>query len=197
MHRPSLAHLLSGGYVHIPCTPKSQDSRLQPVKPAIAILLALFALLAALLAGGSSAGAVGSAPAICETPFVVFTDPAHPGTPTTRGPITTVRDSGILGIYGGDGRFAGYGISGTQVLIVNNATNQATVRGTFTATSPDGSSSFLVRYTGKVDLTTGVATGIFTTSNGTGEAAGLRVAGSISAQLVGPLTFNGVDIGLC
>jgi hypothetical protein len=197
MHRPSFASLLSGGYVHVPHRPKPTTTRSLPIKQATAALLAVFVLLAALVVGGPTADAAAPVSASCQTPFVVFTDPDNPGTPTTRGSITTVRDSGILGSYGGDGRFSGYQISGEQVLIINNSTSQARVRGSFTASSPDGASSFLVRFNGEVDLTTGVATGNFSTGNGTGAAEGLRTAGRIEAQLVGPLTFNGVDVGLC
>jgi hypothetical protein len=198
MHRPTFASFLSGGYAHVPRQPKSRpSSRPLPVKPAVAALLALFALLASLAGGGSGAGAVAPVAATCQTPFVVFTDPDNPGVISTRGSITTVRDSGILGTYGGDGRFSGYQISGTQLLIVNSSTNHARVRGSFTATSPDGESSFVLRYSGEVDLTTGVATGTFAVGNGTGAADGLRAAGRIEAQLIGPLTFSGADVGLC
>jgi hypothetical protein len=157
------------------------------------VLLAL-ALVATVHASSGTAAAQTEA---CATPFIVFTDPANPGTPVTRGPITTVRQSGLLGSYGGEGRFAGYAIDGSQTLIVNATTNSARVHGRFTATSRDGLASFFVRYTGDVDLTTGVATGHFVAGDGQGALAGLRATGTIEAQLIGPATFAGSDIGLC
>jgi hypothetical protein len=157
---------------------------------------ALVALALAVAALGGSTSAMAQ-DATCQTPFRVFTDPANPGTQTVRGPITFVRDSGILGTYGGDGRFAGFAIDGLQDLTINGATNRVRVRGGFTATSPDGGSTFFVRYTGEVDLATGAATGHFVAKDGTGALAGFHAVGTIQAQLVGPATFDGVDIGLC
>jgi hypothetical protein len=137
-----------------------------------------------------------AAAATCQTGFIVFTDPANPGLRSDQGQTTIVRESGVLGSYL-DGRLAGYAISGLQDLIINNVTQRAQIIGELTATSPDGSSSITLRYVGHADLVTGEATGTFVVVDGTGEFAGFRASGKISAQLVGPATFQGVDIGLC
>lgn len=52
-------------------------------------------------------------------------------------------------------------------------------------------------YSGRADLNTGDAVGRFRAGDGTGELEALRATGSIEAQLIGPATFGGVDIGLC
>lgn len=160
-------------------------------------------LLAALLLPGLALpawGGSGVAPASaagCETPFVVYTDPANPGIAAESGDVRYIQDSGLLGEYGGDGRFAGYAIRGVMDNIVNDATGMARVQGEFTATSPDGGSSITVWYTGQVDFGAAMARGTFVAGNGTGADAGYRASGTIEGTVVGPATLDGVDIGLC
>jgi hypothetical protein len=143
--------------------------------------------------GAESASAQGS----CQTPFLVFTDPANPGTTSQSGDIAVTRDSGLLGDYWGAGRFAGYTIDGAQDAIVNTATGMARVQGEFVATSPDGGSSITVSYTGQVDFGAGMARGNFVVVDGTGNDAGYRASGTIAGTVVAPATLEGVDIGLC
>ena len=147
---------------------------------------------------GSGVGyASVAAQASCQTPFLVFTDPAQPGEMSESGDVATTRDSGLRGEYRGDGRFAGYAIDGTQDAIVNTATGMARVQGEFIASSPDGDSSITVWYTGQVDFGAGMATGNFVAGSGTGDDAGYRASGAISGTVVGPATLDGVDVGLC
>lgn len=156
------------------------------------------ALIAASAFLGSGAAEIGSAGAqACQTPFLVFTDPANPGTRSESGDITVIRDSGLLGDYRGDGRFAGYAIDGAQDAIVNNATGMARVQGGFVATSPDGNSSITVSYTGQVDFGAGMARGNFVAVGGTGADAGYRASGTIEGTVIAPATLEGADIGLC
>jgi hypothetical protein len=162
---------------------------------ALARLVLVTAVVLA-LAAATLGPARPAAAETCQTEFIVFTDPTNPGARTDQGQTTIVRDSGVLGSYL-DGRLAGYGISGQQDLIINNVTQQAQIVGVFTATSPDGGSSLTVRYAGHADLSTGQATGRFVVLDGTGEFAGYHARGRIDAQLVGPATFQGFDIGLC
>lgn len=133
----------------------------------------------------------------CQTPFLVFTDPANPGTTSQSGDIAVTRDSGLLGDYRGNGRFAGYAIDGAQNAIVNTATGMARVQGEFVATSPDGASSITVSYTGQVDFGAGMARGNFVVVGGTGDDAGYRASGTIEGTVVAPATLEGADIGLC
>jgi hypothetical protein len=158
----------------------------------LAVLL-LLTLVAALSAGTTQAAASDDG---CQTSFLVFTDPNNRGDISQRGQVTIARDSGVLGQYT-SGRLDGYAINGLQDLIVNTVTNEAQIHGSFTATSPDGASSLMVRYSGHADLNTGIATGTFAASGGTGDFDGYRASGKIEATLVGPATFEGVDIGLC
>lgn len=164
-------------------------------------LLACGALLAVvtLLPGGGSlvARSTLAAPEGCQTPFLVYADPANPGTTTQSGDIAVTRDSSLLGGYGGEGRFAGYSIEGEMDLILTTVTGMARVQGEFTATSPDGGSSIDVRYTGQVDFAGGTATGNFVVVGGTGNDAGYRAAGTIEGTVVASATLGGADIGLC
>jgi hypothetical protein len=66
--------------------------------------------------------------------------------------------------------------------VVNNVTNKSSLNGSYTATGPGG--TFTVRYTGMVDLNTGVSTGGFVVVDGTGDFANFHWAGDIQAQLV-------------
>jgi hypothetical protein len=163
-------------------------------------LLTRLSLVAALVLGFGLAALGTNTPSAsaqtCQTSFIVFTDPNNTGEAMVHGKVTVVRDSGVLGSYL-DGRLANYAINGLQDLRINTVTNQARINGSFTATSPDGASSISVRYAGRADLTTGKATGTFVVFDGTGTFAGYRAHGTIDAQLVGPATFQGVDIGLC
>jgi hypothetical protein len=156
-------------------------------------------LLAAALAvcSGSFVTPGAGAQEACETPFLVYTDPANPGVTTQTGDIAVNRDSVLLGDYRGDGRFAGYEIVGVQGGIINTATGMARVQGEFTATSPDGGSAIFVSYSGQVDFVGGTATGNFTVTGGTGNDAGYRASGTIFGTVVGPATLDGVDVGLC
>jgi hypothetical protein len=142
-------------------------------------------------------GGAAAAPEDCQTPFVVYTDPANPGETTQNGDVTVIRDSVLLGEYGGNGRFAGYAIRGTMDNIVNTTADMARVQGEFVASSPDGDSSITVWYTGQVDFGAAMATGNFTAGNGTGNDAGYRASGTIVGDVVGPATLEGVDVGLC
>src|SRR3954466_16055462 len=149
------------------------------------------------LQGAVGANSVTVANGSCQTPFLVYTDPANPGMQSQSGDIAVTRDSGLLGEYGGDGRFAGYDINGTQDAIVNTTTGMARVQGEFPATSPDGASSIDVSYTGQVDFVGGMAMGNFVAGGGTGADAGYRAAGTLEGTVVGPATLDGADVGLC
>lgn len=133
----------------------------------------------------------------CQTPFVVYTDPMNPGSASANGDVTVIRDSVLLGEYGGDGRFAGYTIQGTMDNILNTATGMARVQGEFVATSPDGASSITVWYTGQVDFGAAMAEGSFTAGNGAGNDQGYRAHGTIEGVVTGPATLTGADVGLC
>ncbi|HVL26082.1 MAG TPA: hypothetical protein VM450_18460 [Thermomicrobiales bacterium] len=158
----------------------------------LAIAASVLLALVAITFGPAEAAASAS----CQSSFVVLTDPANPGDQVTHGQTTIVRDSGVLGSYQ-DGRLAGYAVNGVQDLVINNFTQRADINGTLTASSPDGGSSITLRYTGHADLKSGHATGTFVVVAGTGQFADDHMSGKISAQLVGPVTFQGVDIGLC
>ena len=160
-------------------------------------LIGGLAIVVALVVGGEPDVERAAAQANCQTPFLVYTDPANPGTTSQSGDIAVTRESGLLGDYRGDGRFAGYTIDGTQEAIVNTATGRARVQGQFVATSPDGASSITVSFTGQVDFGAGMATGKFVVVGGTGDDTGYRAAGTIEGTVVAPATLEGVDIGLC
>jgi hypothetical protein len=158
---------------------------------------AVFVAVLLPIQGAVGHSAVTAAHGSCQTPFLVYTDPANPGMQSQSGDIAVNRDSGLLGEYGGDGRFAGYDIDGSQDAIVNTATGMARVQGEFIATSPDGDSSIMVSYTGQVDFVGGMAMGNFVAGGGTGADAGYRAAGTIEGTVVGPATLDGADVGLC
>ncbi len=158
------------------------------------------ALMALALGNPIASGGNGANVAVaagCQTPFVVYTGPQNPGTTTANGDVTLIRDSRLLGEYGGEGRFGGYAIHGSMDNILNTATGMARVQGELVATSPDGGSSITVWYTGQVDFGAGMATGNFTAGNGVGNDAGYRAFGTLQGTVVGPATLEGVDIGLC
>jgi hypothetical protein len=145
--------------------------------------------------GGPASPVVAAAG--CQTPFLVYTDPDHPGSVTENGPFRMISGSGLLGDYRGNGRFAGYAIAGWQDATVNDATGMANVRGAFTATSADGGSAIEVQYTGQVDFGAGVARGYFTASGESGNDVGYSASGTIEGMVVGPGTLDGADVGLC
>jgi hypothetical protein len=155
------------------------------------------AIVVALATGGEPDIERAAAQAKCQTPFLVYTDPANPGTTSQSGDIAVTRDSGLLGDYRGDGRFAGYTLDGAQDAIVNTATGMARVQGEFVATSPDGGSSITVSYTGQVDFGAGMAQGNFVVVDGTGNDAGYRASGTLEGAVVAPATLEGADVGLC
>ena len=168
--------------------------RLAPGQSILVTLLALAAFFPLGIASGAeSARAQGG----CQTPFLVYTDPANPGMRSQSGDVAVTRDSVLLGDFQGDGRFAGYAIEGVQDAIVNTTTGMARVQGEFTATSPDGDSSITVSFTGQVDFGAGMATGNFVVLRGTGNDAGYRAAGTIEGSVVAPATLEGADVGLC
>jgi hypothetical protein len=173
---------------------RSDVRRLVPSQVILATLLALAGVLP--LGTGVDTGSV-RAQGGCQTPFLVYTDPANPGMRSQSGDVAVTRDSVLLGDFRGDGRFAGYDIEGVQDAIVNTATGMARVQGEFTATSPDGDSSITVWYTGQVDFEARMATGNFVVLGGTGNDAGYRAAGTIEGTIVGPATLEGTDVGLC
>lgn len=133
----------------------------------------------------------------CETPFVVYTDPANPGMTEQQGAVSYTHAAGLLGEYGGDGRFAGYAIQGEQTLILDTTTGTARAQGHFVASSPDGSGSIEVGYAGLVDFGAGMATGTFSAGSGMGSDAGYHATGTLSGMVVGPATLEGVNAGLC
>ena len=154
--------------------------------------VALVLSLALAAPGGGATEAAG-----CETPFVVYTDPANPGMSEQTGAVSYTHSAGLLGEYGGDGRFAGYSINGEQTLILDTTTGTARAQGHFVASSPDGSGSIEVGYVGLVDFGAGMATGTFTAGSGTGDDAGYHASGTLSGMVVGPATLEGVNAGLC
>lgn len=143
-------------------------------------------------------GSAAAVPAMngCQTSFEIATDLANPGEMKQHGDILTFKNSGVVGRYT-DGRFADYVFTGDQAIRLDQSTGQATVHGSFTAVSPDGASSFVVKYKGVADLVGNTATGTFHALQGTGAAEGLNVRGEIVAEYLGNLAFRGVDIGLC
>lgn len=162
--------------------------------------LSLMAMLGMVLLG--SIAGLGARQAMatdgsgCQTSFLVYTDPHNVGAISTHGNIVRVHNSGIVGQYT-SGRFTGFTISGLQEIILNQATGQATIRGSFVATSPDHHSSFTLVYAGRADLVANTASGRFRALDGTGDLKGYRASGTIAADYLGNFTFSGVDIGLC
>lgn len=145
----------------------------------------------ALVVGGTAAAAP---PTECTADLTIFS--TSQGTVRASGQVTHFEDSGVAGSYT-SGFVAGYTFTGSQDISVNNQTQQSQLRGSFTATGPEG--TFTVRYTGHADLTTGAATGHFEAVGGTGKFAGFHWAGPIAAQLVSqtPPTFQATDSGRC
>src|SRR5438270_3037067 len=80
------------------------------------------------------AAAAGAA-TTCTASLTIFT--TSPGTVTTTGQVTHVRDSGVGGQYTA-GFLAGYTLRGSQDIMVNNVTNHSQLQGTYTATGPGG-----------------------------------------------------------
>ena len=157
------------------------------------VAAALLLAVAVALPATSPVAAQGA----CQTPFLVYTDPANPGTTSQNGDVAVSRGGHLLGEYRGSGRFGGYTIDGSIDSIVNTATGMARVQGEFIATSPDGGSSITVWYTGQVDFNAAMATGNFVAGSGMGDDAGYRAAGTIEGTVVAPATLEGVDVGLC
>lgn len=166
-------------------------------RAALIRLAAIAVILMTMLTVTTGHGGAAAAPTSgCQTSFEIATDLNNPGEAKQRGNIVTVKNSGVVGRYT-DGRFADYAFSGEQTIRLDQSTGQATVRGSFTAISPDGASSFVVSYKGVADLVMNTATGTFRAAHGTGEAEGLNVRGDIVADYLGNFAFVGVDIGLC
>jgi hypothetical protein len=168
------------------------------LRAALIRLAAIAVILIAMLSvtardGGAAAAAMQSS---CQTSFEIATDLNNPGEPRQNGDIVIVRNSGVVGRYT-DGRFADYAFSGEQSIRLDQSTGQAIVRGSFTAVSPDGASSFVVDYRGEADLVGNTATGTFRAAQGTGAAQGLHARGEIVADYLGNFAFVGVDVGLC
>src|SRR5262249_39324869 len=113
-------------------------------------------------------------PATCTAGLTIFT--TSTGTVATTGVVTHFRDSGVGGQYT-SGFLAGYAVSGSQDIQLNNRTQQSELHGSFVASGPGG--SLTVRYTGHADLTTGAATGTFVAEDGTGAFAQFHWEGEI------------------
>jgi hypothetical protein len=148
---------------------------------------ALF-VLALLPAPAAAAGAR----AICTADLLIFT--TSPGVVSNTGNVTHFRDSGVGGGYI-SGFLAGAPIAGTQDIELNNATQQAQLKGSFVATRPAG--TLTISYTGHADFTTGTATGHYVTVDGTGQFADFHWEGGINARLIGPAAFHATDSGPC
>src|SRR4051794_31818557 len=157
------------------------------------LLLAVAAALAAVscLAAGSAAAA---GPATCTAGLVILT--TSTGDVSVSGNTTHFRGSGVGGQYT-SGFLAGYTLSGAQNIERNDATGRGVLEGNFTASGAGGTLD--VHYTGSVDLTSGAASGHFTTLGGTGQFSDFHWTGEIAAQLVSltPPTFLATDSGFC
>jgi hypothetical protein len=155
------------------------------------LALSCLGAAAAVVAPGA---ATAAAPSTCTAAVRIFT--TSTGDVTVAGQTTHFQTSGVGGAYTG-GFLSGYTLSGAQNIQRNDATGRAVLEGQYVATGPGG--TITVHYTGTVDLTTGAATGHFTTVAGTGAFAGFHWSGDISAQLVSltPPTFVGTNTGLC
>jgi hypothetical protein len=168
------------------------------VRTGIAALLALLAVLPLLpITAGTRLGPLLARASDCETPFVVSTDVSNPGERSQSGDIAVTRGSGLVGEFGGAGRFANYVIAGSMDIIQNTASGMARVQGEFTAVSPDGGSSITLSYTGQVDFGAAMASGNFVVVDATGTDAGYRASGTLEGTVVPPGTLRGMDIGLC
>lgn len=156
----------------------------------------LFVTVAVLVAAAASSSAVGAAtaPATCTAGLVIST--TSPGDVSVDGTTTHFRDSGVGGSYT-SGFLAGYTLTGAQDIERNDAIRRGVLDGNFTASGAGGTLD--VHYTGSVDLTTGVATGHFTTVGGTGQFSDFHWTGDVGAQLVSltPPTFVATDSGFC
>src|SRR5262245_31359813 len=103
--------------------------------------LARLALVAAsaVLAGTGWAAAVPSpavaAPATCTAGLTIFT--TSTGITRQAGDVTVFRGSGVGGQYT-SGELQGYTLSGAQDIILDRATGQSELAGSYVATSPDG-----------------------------------------------------------
>jgi hypothetical protein len=146
--------------------------------------------------GWTAAPAAAAGPGTCTADLTIAT--TSTGTVRQAGSVRFFRDSGVAGRYT-SGVLAGYTFSGAQDIVLNDATQQSNLTGAYVATSPDGTSTLAVRYTGHVDLTTGAATGHFVAAQGTGALRGFRWTGEIDARLVGltPPTFTSRHRGPC
>ncbi len=132
--------------------------------------------------------------AVCSAGLTISTTSL--GTVTTFGPVIHFSNSGVGGQYS-SGAVSGYTFSGAQDITLNTATKRAELHGSYTATGSAG--TFTVSYVGFANLTTGVATGFFATTGGTGGFASFQWAGSIHAQLtsLNPPSFVALDSGPC
>jgi len=157
----------------------------------LAIGLAIAAAAAATLPA-----AAASLPATCTGALTIATTSI--GTVKTAGDIEIFRDSGVAGHYS-SGPLAGDAFAGAQDIILNTATGQSDLHGSYVVSAPGNAGTLTVRYTGHADLTTRHATGNFTANQGTGNLAGFVWVGTISAQLISltPPTFTSTDIGFC
>jgi hypothetical protein len=156
------------------------------------LVLALVAASAAAFAAAGPAGA--TAPATCTSDLTIFT--TGTGDVNVAGSTTHFRSSGVGGAFT-SGFLAGFTLSGAQNIERNDAMHHATLEGEYVTTGPGG--TLTVHYTGSVDLSTGAATGHFTTIAGTGAFASFHWSGDVSARLVSlaPPTFLATDSGLC
>lgn len=136
--------------------------------------------------------AAASAPTTCTADLLIFT--TSPGSVSTSGNVTHLRDSDVAGSYI-SGFLAGDAILGSQNIELNNATQQAQLEGSFVVTAPSG--TLTITYTGHADFNTGMATGHYVATAGTGQFAGFHWEGGITAQLIGPATFHTIDSGPC
>jgi hypothetical protein len=149
------------------------------------------AATAAFLAPGA---ATAAAPQTCTSTGVVFT--TSTGDVTVAGPTTHFQNSGVGGSFT-SGLLSGYTLTGAQNIQRNDVTGRLAVEGSYVATGPDG--TVTVHYAGVLDLTTGLATGHFTTTGGTGAFAGFHWSGDISGHLVSltPPTTVATNSGFC
>lgn len=151
--------------------------------------VAALAVLATLVSP-AAAQSVGT----CTANLTIFT--TSTGTVRQTGPVEFFTNSGVGGSYT-SGFLSGYTINGAQDIVLNTQTNQSVLTGQFVASGPGG--TLTVRYMGRADLTTGVATGEFVATGGTGAFKRFVWNGSITAQLVSlaPPTFHATDTGRC
>jgi hypothetical protein len=140
--------------------------------------------------------AAASLPSTCTGALTIAT--TSTGTVKTAGDIEIFQDSGVAGRYS-SGPLAGDSFAGAQDIILNTATGQSELHGSYVVSAPGTAGTVTVRYTGHADLTTGRATGNFTANQGTGSLAGFVWVGTISAQLISltPPTFTSTDSGFC